>query len=222
MSNYKPLTEENCNDFKNFKYSEFKCKCGAKYCNGYPVAFSYELAKNLQNIREHFKKALIITSALRCTQHNKNVGGVTNSKHLKGFAVDFYISGVSYDELAKYVKTLSYFNYCYKVKKNQNVIHYDIKPPAYTEEPKNDNNSEVDDLKSKISDLESKISEYDKEILNLKNENAELLQNNTNFEQKIKELENSTVKYKKVCKVPRTKKYRLMLYKDETIYTDKK
>ena len=129
---YKPLTEENCKDFPNFKYSEFKCKCKGKYCNGYPVPFSYELAKNLQKIRTHFGKPLHINSAIRCEQHNKNVGGVTRSKHKLGWAVDYYISGVSYDDLNKYVRTLPYFNYCYKIHKTKNTMHYDIKPPAYS------------------------------------------------------------------------------------------
>lgn len=131
MSTYKQLTNENSKDFKNFNYREFACKCGGKYCNGYPVAFSYDLASNLQKIRNHFGKALIITSPLRCKQHNKNSGGVSDSKHLKGWACDFYISGVSASELMKYVKTLPYFRYTYNV--SGNVIHYDITPPTISE-----------------------------------------------------------------------------------------
>lgn len=130
---YKKLTSSNCKDFKNFNYSEFKCKCGGKYCDGYPVAFSYDLASNLQKIRNHFGKALIITSPLRCNKHNKNSGGTTTSKHLKGWAVDFYVSGVSANSLMNYVKKLPYYRYTYQV--SGNVIHYDITPPtlkAYT------------------------------------------------------------------------------------------
>lgn len=130
MATYKALTEENCNDFKNFKYSEFKCKCKGKYCKGYPVPFSYQLASHLQKIRDNFKKPVIITSPLRCKQHNKNSGGTSNSPHMKGWAVDFYIDGVSYDKLYSYVKKLPYYSYAYRVKKNQNVIHYSITPPS--------------------------------------------------------------------------------------------
>lgn len=132
---YKPLTKDNVKDFPNFKYSEFKCECGGKWCNGYPVDFSYELARNLQTIRDHFGKPIHITSAIRCQKYNDSLSGsIKNSKHVKGWAVDFYISGVSYDTLAKYVKTLPYFNYCYRVKPNQNVIHYDIIPPDVKED----------------------------------------------------------------------------------------
>lgn len=130
--NYKPLTEENCKDFPNFKYSEFKCKCKGKYCNGYPVPFSYDLASNLQKIRTHFGKSLHINSAVRCEQHNEHVGGVKHSKHKLGWAADFYVSGVSYEDLYKFVKTLPYFNYCYRIHKGGSTMHYDIKPPAYS------------------------------------------------------------------------------------------
>ena len=130
---YKKLTNATCKDFKNFNYGEFKCKCGGKYCNGYPVGFSYDLASNLQKIRNYFGKPLVITSAIRCSKHNKNSGGVDTSKHLKGWAVDFYVSGVSANSLMNYVKKLPYYRYTYQV--SGNVIHYDITPPtlkAYT------------------------------------------------------------------------------------------
>ena len=133
---YKPLTKENVKDFKNFKYSEFKCHCGGKYCNGYPVAFSYDLASNLQKVRNYFKKAVHITSPIRCEKWNKIQNGTANSKHKKGFACDFYISGVTYTKLANYAKKLPYFHYCYRIKKNQNVIHLDITPPEYKEDTK--------------------------------------------------------------------------------------
>lgn len=128
MSTYKGLTKENCKDFKNFDYGEFKCKCGGKYCNGYPVEFSYDLVSNLQKVRDYFGKPLVITSPLRCKQHNKNSGGVSDSKHMKGWACDFYISGVSASTLMAYVKKLPYFRYTYNV--SGNVIHYDITPPT--------------------------------------------------------------------------------------------
>lgn len=128
MSTYKKLTSSNCKDFKNFEYSEFACKCGNKYCNGYPVPFSYDLTSNLQKIRNHFGKPLVITSPLRCKQHNKNSGGVSDSRHLKGWACDFYINNVSASALMNYVKKLPYFRYTYNI--SGSVIHYDITPPT--------------------------------------------------------------------------------------------
>ena len=128
---FRVVDENNINDFKNFEFRELKCKCGGKYCNGYPTGFSYELLSQLQNIRNHFGKAVIITSAVRCKQHNKNVGGVSNSKHTLGKAVDFYVKGVSYNTLKAYVKNLPYNNYTYNV--SGSVMHHDINPPEWIE-----------------------------------------------------------------------------------------
>lgn len=123
---FKTVDEKNIKDFKNFKLSEIKCKCGGKYCNGYPVGFSYELLDQLQKVRNHFKKPVMITSAIRCTKHNANVGGIKNSKHTQGKAVDFYVKGVSYKELYAYIKTLPHNNYTYNI--SGSVMHHDIKP----------------------------------------------------------------------------------------------
>lgn len=125
------VDDENIKDFKNFTMNELKCKCNGKYCNGYPTGFSYELLRQLQDIRNHFGRAVIITSAVRCNQHNKNVGGVANSKHKLGTAVDFYVKGVSYNTLNSYVNKMPYKHYKYNI--SGSVMHYDITPPGYVE-----------------------------------------------------------------------------------------
>lgn len=224
---YKPLTADNCKDFKNFKYSEFKCKCGGRYCNGYPVPFSYELAKNLQNIRSHFGKPLTITSPLRCETWNSKQGGVKNSKHKKGWACDFYIKGVSYNTLAKYVKALPYFNYCYRVKKNQDVIHYDIIPPSYTEpEPSkadtkeeliNSLNTQINELKNTNNSLTDKIKELDSQILVL---NKRISEKETDIEELNKKLINSTCNHKLLYKCLKSGKYKVQLFKNESLYIE--
>ena len=38
---FRVVTQDNIKGFKNFTYNEIKCKCGGKYCNGYPTGFSY-------------------------------------------------------------------------------------------------------------------------------------------------------------------------------------
>lgn len=222
---YKPLTADNCKDFKNFKYSEFKCKCGGKYCNGYPVPFSYELAKNLQNIRSHFGKPLTITSPLRCETWNSKQGGVKNSRHKKGWACDFYIKGVNYNTLAKYVKALPYFNYCYRVKKNQDVIHYDIIPPSYTEPSKVDTkeelinslNTQINELKNTNNSLTDKIKELDSQILVL---NKRISEKETDIEELNKKLINSTCNHKLLYKCLKSGKYKVQLFKNESLYIE--
>lgn len=215
---YKPLTAENCKEFKNFKYSEFKCKCGGRYCNGYPVPFSYELAKNLQKIRSHFGKPLTITSPLRCETWNSKQGGVKNSKHKKGWACDFYIKGVSYNTLARYVKVLPYFNYCYRVKKNQDVIHYDIIPPNYTEPAKADAKEElINSLNAQISDFNSKIKEQDNQILNLK---SQISEKEATIEELNNKLIDSACKHKLLYKCLKSGKYKVQLFENESLYIE--
>lgn len=78
---------------QDFSPEEFKCTCGR--CTGYPTQMRVKELRNLQSIRTHFGKPMIITSGLRCEYQNSKVGGVKTSKHLKGCAADFYISGVT-------------------------------------------------------------------------------------------------------------------------------
>ena len=49
----------------------------------------------LQPIRDILQKPMIISSGYRCPELNKLVGGVSNSQHLEGKAVDFTVPGES-------------------------------------------------------------------------------------------------------------------------------
>lgn len=54
----------------------------------------------LAPIREKFAVPMIITSGYRCERLNKLVGGVDNSQHRKGEAVDFYFEGFNKKEMS--------------------------------------------------------------------------------------------------------------------------
>ena len=101
---------------KSFRPQEFKCPCGK--CTGYPVQMKVKELKHIQRIRDHYNKPMIITSALRCEYQNKKVGGVSNSYHKTGYAVDFYMVGVT-DTLdhrinaVKYIMKLPNHDYTY-------------------------------------------------------------------------------------------------------------
>ena len=71
----------------NFRLDEFRCKCGGKYCTGYPQVLDSQLLANLQTIRTKYGSTTV-TSGLRCSNYNKSVGGSTNSRHKQGKAVD--------------------------------------------------------------------------------------------------------------------------------------
>ena len=87
----------------NFNSSEFDCK-GGGCCS--ETIINPQLVKYLQQIREHFKAPITITSAYRCPTHNSRVGGAPGSRHSKGDAADIVVKGVSPREVAKYAESI--------------------------------------------------------------------------------------------------------------------
>lgn len=88
---YAYLSGAVANPWKSIKYftaEEFACKCGGKYCNGFPVAIDMNLVRKLDAERAAMGRGCSVSSGVRCNQHNKDVGGVSNSKHKQGKAVD--------------------------------------------------------------------------------------------------------------------------------------
>lgn len=111
-------------DIKYFKRTEFKCKCGNVYCNGYPAEPQEKLIKVADKVREYFGSPATVSSGLRCTKHNANVGGVSNSRHLSGKAMDFCIKGKTASQVLAYVKQQSDIRYAYAI--DSNFVHMDI------------------------------------------------------------------------------------------------
>lgn len=103
----------------DFKPTEFKCECGGRYCTGYPTYMKKVELRHIQKIRDHYKKPMTVTCGMRCKTYNSKLSGsVSNSLHLVGRAVDFYMPGVT-DTLAnrkkavKYIKALPNHHYTY-------------------------------------------------------------------------------------------------------------
>ena len=91
---------------KHFNKNEFACKCGGRYCGGFPVEISRRVVGVLDTIREYAGKPVVVSSGVRCKNHNKSVGGVENSYHLKGRAADFTVCGYSAQTTINIVNTL--------------------------------------------------------------------------------------------------------------------
>lgn len=85
----------------NFTVREFACRDGSD-----PVFVDTRLVRVLQNIRDHFGKPVIITSAYRTAVHNKAVGGAAYSQHCYGRAADIRVAGVTVEQLAAYAEKL--------------------------------------------------------------------------------------------------------------------
>ena len=111
-------------DIKYFKRVEFKCKCGGRHCNGYPAEPQEKLVRVADKVREHFGAAATVSSGLRCTKHNANVGGVSNSRHLTGKAMDFCIRGKTSAQVLAYVQKQSDIRYAYAI--DSQFVHMDI------------------------------------------------------------------------------------------------
>lgn len=115
-------------DWKKVKYfrkEEFMCNCGGKYCSGLPAEPVPMLLKVADNVRGHFNKAAMVSSGVRCKQHNAAVGGVENSRHLSGTAMDFRIVGKTAKEVLKYVQSLPEVRYAYAI--DSYYVHMDVK-----------------------------------------------------------------------------------------------
>lgn len=109
---------------KHFKRKEFKCKCGNVYCNGYPAEPKEKLVTVADRVREHFGASATVSSGLRCKQHNANVGGVSNSRHLSGKAMDFCIAGKTAAQVLAYVQKQPEIRYSYAI--DSRFVHMDI------------------------------------------------------------------------------------------------
>lgn len=123
-NNYNENTSVNSWDsIKHFKQSEFTCKCGCGLNN-----MNLQVVKIADEVREHFGSPAIVTSGSRCEKHNKEVGGVSNSRHLQGKAIDMYVQGVSGEDLLSYLQTLvnsGELRYTYLIT-GSNACHFDI------------------------------------------------------------------------------------------------
>ena len=73
---------------KWFKEKEFACKC----CGQLPPLARENVkalvSEVLDPVREKLGMPIVVNSGYRCEKHNKDVGGVKNSQHLKGEAAD--------------------------------------------------------------------------------------------------------------------------------------
>lgn len=112
----------------SFKPEEFKCECGGKHCTGYPSYMKKVELQNLQKIRDHYGKPMIVTCGLRCRPYNNSlVGSIPHSKHLSGYACDFYIKGVTdypagRKSAINWIKKLPNHNYTYGNGYNSNGV----------------------------------------------------------------------------------------------------
>ena len=84
-----------------FKVREFRCRDGSD-----AIIIDQTLVVLLQAIREHFGRAVVITSGYRTAAHNAKVGGSKSSQHLLGKAADIQVADTSVEDVAAYAESL--------------------------------------------------------------------------------------------------------------------
>ena len=108
---------------KNFKLSEFSCN-GKGCCS--ETVYAPELVERLQWMRDKCKKPISLYSGYRCAVHNKKVGGVSKSLHLKGCAADLKIpTGMTLDEFAALAERAGFRGVLKYTERN--FVHVDVR-----------------------------------------------------------------------------------------------
>ena len=106
---------------KNFKRSEFACKCGCGFDTVDAV-----LIRVLEDLRTAFlDRPILITSGNRCPKHNKAVGGSPRSQHMTGKAADFRIIGVDPIEVADALADM--YPNVFGIGRANNFTHIDVR-----------------------------------------------------------------------------------------------
>ena len=101
IKQYSLMADGNRRLAPDFKVRELRCRDGTD-----TVMVDEVLTVVLQCIREHFGKAVTITSGYRTAAHNAAVGGAKSSQHLLGRAADIRVQGVSVEDVAAYAESL--------------------------------------------------------------------------------------------------------------------
>lgn len=103
----------------NFRVREFKS-------DGDAVFVSDELLDVLQDLRDHVKMPVNITSGFRSSVHNARVGGAKYSQHMYGFGVDLNVTGWSAKSVFEYLDAT--YSDKYGIGLYSNYVHIDVRP----------------------------------------------------------------------------------------------
>lgn len=110
---------------KYFTREEFRCKCGGKYCKGYPHEPDERMVRIADQLRKNLGVPITIVSGLRCKTWNSIQDGVSNSQHMYGEAADIYARGVSQSRVEAELDKIGGVRYHYAIKGSNNV-HFDV------------------------------------------------------------------------------------------------
>jgi hypothetical protein len=119
-----PATGTFWDHIRYWSREEFRCRCGGKYCNGFPAEPDQTLVELVDDIRHKAGRPGIPSSGLRCATWNSIQGGVANSDHMKGKALDFSIEGMSGAQLLSMAQADPRTRYAYII--DGQWVHVDV------------------------------------------------------------------------------------------------
>lgn len=120
-----PPTGDFWDEIEFFDKEEMRCKCGGKYCDGFPHEIQPLLMQILDRARRWSGHPIVIISGLRCEEWNRIQGGVANSQHKYGEAVDVYFYGKTPAQALAWLQSQPDVRYAYQISGCSN-IHFDI------------------------------------------------------------------------------------------------
>lgn len=86
--------------YPDVERESWRCQCGGRFCNGFPVEPSEGTVALLQKFHDHFGLPIRRHSGIRCPGYNRTIPGASpHSKHCLGMAYDFHMDGISPKEL---------------------------------------------------------------------------------------------------------------------------
>jgi len=101
---------------KYFSRKELECPCGCGECD-----MDDMFLERLDMLRYRYNRPIRLNSAYRCQEHNGSVGGVSDSAHTKGLAVDIKANTQEKYWLMKYAFELGFRG----VGQGKSFIHFD-------------------------------------------------------------------------------------------------
>lgn len=90
---------------KNFTKWEFRSKDGAPMPPNV-LDNIRELACNLQTLRDFLGEPIKVNSAYRSLEHNRSIGSLDSSQHVKGNAADIKVKGLDTEDLYLIIEKL--------------------------------------------------------------------------------------------------------------------
>lgn len=109
-------------EIRYFTREEWRCKCGK--CGGFPAEPEEKLVRRADSLRQTLGAAVTVSSGVRCSDHNRKVGGVSGSRHLSGKAMDFCAAGKTSRQVLACIQKMDGIRYAYAI--DGRYVHMDI------------------------------------------------------------------------------------------------